>query len=148
MGAAADMKSTRLGTILGTLLVWIVVAIFWYFATRSFHPTRRLALTVTISLVAAYAAAAYLNHLYLIPRFWQRGSWPAYWSTLLATMIAFTAVALTIIRVSYIRLLGPDQDPNGLYIHFGIDFIGMVAHVMMAAIVVWAWQHFWRRNFT
>jgi Co/Zn/Cd efflux system component len=142
------MKSTRLGTILGTAVVWVSVGIFWYFATRSFHPTRRVALTVTISLVAAYAAAVYLNHLYLIPRFWKRGSWPAYWSTLLATMIAFTAVALTIIRVSYIRLLGPDPNPNGLYIHFGIDFLGMVAHVLMAAVLVWAWQHLWRRNIT
>jgi hypothetical protein len=138
------MKSTRLGTILGTAVVWVAVGIFWYFATRSFHPTRRVALTVTISLVAAYAAAVYLNHLYLIPRFWKRGSWPAYWSTLLAAMIAFTAVALTIIRVSYIRLLGPDPNPNGLYIHFGIDFLGMVAHVMAAAAVVLAWKHFRR----
>lgn len=130
----------RIRTILGTLIVWLVVGVIWYFATRNFHLTRRLAEIVTASLVSAYAAAVYINHLVLIPRFWRRRRWPAYWGTLLSVMIALTSVALTVIRVSYIRALGPDPNPNGLYAHFAIDFVGMVVHVFVAAIVVWLWQ--------
>jgi hypothetical protein len=130
----------RIRTILGTLIVWLVVGVFWYLATRSFHSSQRLALTVTASLVAAYAAAVYINHLVLIPRFWRHRRWPAYWGTLLSVMIVLTSVALTVIRVSYIRALGPDPNPNGLYNHFAIDFIGMAVHVFVAAIVVWLWH--------
>jgi hypothetical protein len=127
----------RIRTILGTLIVWFAVGVFWYFATRNFHLTQRLAVIVTASLVSAYAAAVYINHLVLIPRFWRHRRWPAYWGTLLSVMIVLTSVALTVIRVSHIRALGPDPNPNGLYNHFAIDFMGMVAHVFVAAIVVW-----------
>ena len=63
-------------------------------------------------------------------------------------MIALTAMAVTIIRVSYIRSLGPDPDPNGLYVHFAIDFAGMVGHVLMAAGVVWVWHRFFATEST
>jgi hypothetical protein len=39
-------------------------------------------------------------------------------------------------------LLGPDPDPNGLYIHYGIDFLGMVIHVFGAAGIVLLYNHF------
>ena len=58
---------------------------------------------------------------------------------LLVTMAVFTGVALAVIRVSYSKLEGPDPDPNGLYIHYGIDFFGMVVHLLGAAGVVWAY---------
>ena len=59
--------------ILGTLVVWVIVGIVLVLRDAKFPSDMRLALTVTISLVAAYATAVYLNHLSLIPRFWQRG---------------------------------------------------------------------------
>ena len=83
-----------------------------------------------------------------IPHFWKRHTLACLLGLAVRRMMAFTTVAVTVIRVSYIRLLGPDPNPNGLYIHFGIDFIGMVAHVLMAACVVWFWRHLLRRNFT
>lgn len=53
-------------------------------------------------------------------------------------MIALTAVALLIIRVSYLQLWGPDADPLGAYKHFVIDLFGMAVHVGVAYAVVWA----------
>ncbi|HEX4413979.1 MAG TPA: hypothetical protein VH107_10160 [Lacipirellulaceae bacterium] len=125
-----------------TLVVWVLVGILWYFATLHFHPTARLARTVAISLVVAYASTVYLNHLVFIPRFWRAKRWPAYWGSLLTTMVALTTFAVTTIRVSYIRTLGPDPNPNGLYVHFAIDFTGMIAHVLVAACIVWMWHRF------
>ncbi len=135
-------KSSRVQFFLGTLVVWVLVGLFWYFTTLHFHPTARLARTVAISLTAAYATAVYLNHLVFIPQFWRTKRWPAYWGSLLTTMMALTTIAVTVIRVSYIRSLGPDPNPNGLYIHYGIDFAGMVAHVLVVACVVWVWRRF------
>jgi len=36
----------------------------------------------------------------------------------------FTGLALTVIRLSYFKALGPDPDPNGVYRHCAIDFTG------------------------
>lgn len=118
----------------------MLVGVFWYFTTLHFHPHARIA--VTIALTFAYATAVYLNHLVFIPHYWRAHRWPAYWGSLLMTMIALTTIAVTIIRVIYIRALGPDPNPNGLYVHFAIDFAGMVGHVLAAACVVWLWRRF------
>jgi Co/Zn/Cd efflux system component len=131
--------------LLGTLVVWLLVGLFWYFTTLHYHPYARLARTVTVSLVIAYATTVYLNHLLFIPRFWRANRWPAYWGSLLATMVGLTMIAVAIIRVSHIRSLGPDPNPNGLYVHFAIDFAGMVGHVFAAAGVVWLWHRFIQR---
>lgn len=50
-------------------------------------------------------------------------------------MAALTAAALTLIRVSYSRALGPDPEPNGLFKHYAIDFFGMAVHVAAAAAI-------------
>lgn len=115
---------------------WVVVGLFWYFTTRNFHPTTVLAVIVTGSLVMAYALAAYLNHLVLIPDYWRRGRWAMYAASLLATMTILTALALLVIRYSYFYLWGPDDDPNGAYKHFAIDWLGMAVHLLAAAVVV------------
>lgn len=107
---------------------WVVVAIGWFYLTRSFHPTTALAIIVTASLMLAYALAAYANELWLIPKYWRRNR-IAYWLGLLAIMALFTAAALTVIRVSYFQTLGPDPDPNGTLKHYAIDFFGMTFHV-------------------
>jgi ABC-type antimicrobial peptide transport system permease subunit len=46
---------------------------FWLLATRRSHPSLTLAVIVTTALVAAYATAAYVNHLALVPRLWRAG---------------------------------------------------------------------------
>ena len=50
-------------------------------------------------------------------------------------MVIFTGLALTVIRISYFKTLGPDPDPNGVYVHFAIDFTGMVVHLAAAASI-------------
>ncbi len=115
---------------------WFVVWLLWLFLTRSFHPTFLLAIVVTTSLVLAYAAAAYSNHLLLIPRFWMRGERWMYVLSLSMVMAILTALALAVIRISYAVTFGPDIDPLGLYKHYAIDFFGMVVHVAAAGLVV------------
>jgi hypothetical protein len=109
---------------------------FWLFVTRNSHPSFALALIVTTSLVSAYAAAAYLNHVVLIPRFLRCGMPFRYLARLAAFMFVLTGVALAVIRLSYFSLWGPDADPNGLYKHFAIDLFGMAVHLVAAAAVV------------
>jgi hypothetical protein len=137
---------SRVRLFMGTLVVWLLVGLFWYFTTLRFHPHAHLARTVTISLVVAYATTVYVNHLLFIPRFWRANRWAAYWGSLLMTMVGLTMIAVAIIRVSYIHSLGPDPNPNGLYIHFAIDFAGMVGHVLAAAGIVWLWRHVIQRS--
>jgi hypothetical protein len=128
---------TRSQGIRWSLVAWLAVGIFWLLVTRAFHPTWVLAVIVTSSLVCAYAAASYINHLALVPKYFSAGRYGMYAAAVLATMALLTALALTIIRISYFEALGPDPDPNGLYIHFAIDFTGMLVHVAAAASVVW-----------
>ena len=121
-------------------LVWVAVGLFWFFTTRDFHPTTELAVIVTTALVAAFAVAVDVNHLVLVARYWRTQRYGAYAALLLATMAAVTAVALTVIRVSYFHLHGPDADPNGMCKHFAIDLFGTAVHVAAAAVAVWIWK--------
>lgn len=123
-------------TIIASVLAWVVVWTFWLFTTRSHHPSWPLAFIVTTSLVLAFAAATYIHHGYLLPKLARDKSYVAYGISLLAVMMTLTAVALTIIRISYLRLHGPDADPYGAYKHFAIDLFGMVVHVAVAYVVV------------
>jgi hypothetical protein len=103
---------------------------------RRSQPSLRLAVIVTTVLVAAYAAAAYVNHLALIPRLWRPGYQGGYVAWLTVVMLALTAAALTVIRIAYLRLAGPDPDPHGIYKHFVIDLCGMGLHLVAVALVV------------
>ena len=127
-------------------LAWVAVGLFWFFATRDFHPTTELAVIVTASLVAAFAAAANVNHLVLIPRYWRCGRYFAYSALLLATMCVVTAAALAVIRLAYFKLHGLDADPYGAYKHFAIDLFGTAVHVAAAAGVAWAWSRYCSRR--
>jgi hypothetical protein len=118
------------------LVAWLAVGVFWLIATRSFHPTWTLAIVTTGALVASYAAASYVNQLVLVPSYWHTGRYGSYAASLVAIMAFLTAVALAVIRTCYIMALGPDPDPNGLYVHYGIDFAGMVVHLLAAVGVV------------
>src|SRR5262245_19053350 len=125
-----------------SVIAWLLAWAFWLAVTHAYHPTFALALIVTTSLIVVYAAAAYANHLVLIPKFWRAQRRVAYVAALLATMALLNAAALTIIRISYYNAVGPDADPNGTYIHYGIDFFGMSVHLAAAAIVVALWRKF------
>jgi hypothetical protein len=123
-----------------SLATWVAVGVFWFVVTRSFHPRLSLAVIVTTSLLVAYASAAYVNFLMLVPRFWATRRYGRYAATLLGTMALFTAAALAIIRTTYFQTLGPDPDPYGLYRHYAIDLFGMSVHMVAAAGVVWAFH--------
>lgn len=120
-----------------SLVVWVGVWDFWFAVTQDFHPTRTLAMIVMTCLVVAYAAAGYVNHLVLVPRFWTSGRRMRYLCWLAATMGVLTAGALAVIRFSYTELWGPDADPNGANKHFAMDLFGMAVHLGVAALVVW-----------
>ncbi|WP_162670236.1 hypothetical protein [Gemmata massiliana] len=120
--------------------MWVIVGLFWYVTTRDFHPTTELAIIVTASLVVAFTVAVDVNHLVLIPRYWRSRRYRTYAAFLFGTMAALTAIALTVVRVSYFRLHGPDADPYGMYKHFVIDLFGVGVHVAVAAAIVWMWR--------
>src|SRR5262245_34443769 len=103
------------GWIAPSLWAWGGVWAFWLAATRRSHPSLTLAVIVTTALVMAYAAAAYVNHLALIPRLWRPGYRGAYVAWLIVVMVTLTASALVVIRVAYLGLMGPDPDPHGVY---------------------------------
>ena len=117
-------------------MAWLGLWSFWLWTTHGFHPTFSLAIVVTSALILAYAAAAYLNHLILIPRYWRTGLPGRYVVWLTATMLLLTSAALAVIRLTYHLSMGPDADPYGAYKHFVIDFIGMAVHLAVAAWVV------------
>lgn len=121
-----------------SVVAWGGVWAFWLAATRRFHPSLTLAILVTTALVAAYAAAAYVNHLALIPRLWRPGDRVGYLAWLTVVMATLTASALVVIRIAYLMLMGPDSDPHGVYKHFAIDLGGMAAHLAAAMAVVGA----------
>ncbi|HPH64158.1 MAG TPA: hypothetical protein PLF40_00360 [Kofleriaceae bacterium] len=123
------------GWLLASLLLWVAIGIGWLRLTRGFHATDQLAAIATASLVTAYAAAAYLNHLVLIPRYWRTGQHKRYALTLLAAMLTLTAIALAVLRTFYIRAIGPAA-VNRLEVDFALDFFGMLVHVSAAALVV------------
>ena len=110
---------------------------FWFFATRGFHPTRALAVVVTVSLVTAYAVASYVNHLVLIPTYWRTGRYARYVTWLAIMMALLTAAGFAVLRTSYIVAMGPDRDPYGLYKNYAIDLFGMAVHLLIAAGIVW-----------
>ena len=121
-----------------SLGAWCGVWAFWLLATRRSHPSLTLAVIVTTALVAAYATAAYINHLALIPRLWRPGHRAGYVALLAVVMVGLTASALVIIRTAYHGLAGPDPDPNGVYKHFAIDLCGMAVHLAAVMAVVGA----------
>ncbi|MFO1064865.1 MAG: hypothetical protein U0892_13450 [Pirellulales bacterium] len=116
---------------------WFAVWTIWLYLTASFHPTFSLALIVTTSLIAAYAAAVACNHWLLLPRLSANGNAIQYALSLAITMAGLTATALTVIRISYLLHVGPDADPYGVYKHYLIDLFGMAVHVAVAAIIIW-----------
>jgi hypothetical protein len=123
-----------------SVLAWIGVWLFWLVTTRGFHPTFTLAVIVTTSLIGVYAAAAYANHLILIPRFWRTGHPGRYTACLVVMLLLLTAAALAVIRASYTALWGLDPDKDGVYKHFAIDLFGMAVHLVAAAGIVWAFR--------
>ncbi|MBK6941550.1 MAG: hypothetical protein IPH13_15330 [Planctomycetes bacterium] len=127
---------TQFRRIGASLVAWVAVWAFWLIVTRDFHPLFSLAVVVTTSLVVAYAAAAYVNHLVLIPRLNGTGRRWSYAISLAMTMAVLTAAALAVIRVTYAEWWGPDPDPNGVFKHYAIDLFGMAVHVLLAAGVV------------
>ena len=131
-----ESKMSRAPVFGWSLLAWVGVGLFWFVTTRGFHPSRTLAIVVTVSLVTAYAIASYVNHLVLIPLYWRTGHYFRYVTWLIASMVLLTAAAFSVLRTWYIASLGPGRDPGGLYVNYAIDLIGMAVHLMLAAFLV------------
>ena len=144
--ADKDGRSGQLGThlwkglsvikLLLSLVTWAVVGLFWLVATRNFHPTWPLAIVATGSLVTVYAAASYVNHLVLVPRYLRPASSGKYALSLAVVMVGFTALGIAVLRTYYVSVVGLGN-VNSLKLDFALDFFGMVVHVSLAAVLVW-----------
>jgi hypothetical protein len=121
-----------------SLFARLEVAVFWLVATRGYHPSWSRACIVTASLITAYAAAAYINHLVLLPRFRHRRA--LYGMLLLLTVISLTAAALGVILLVFFLLFGLSFDLPTISHNYQIDLFGMVVHVVAAAVVVWLYR--------
>ena len=126
------ISSTRL---ILSLLAWLIVGLFWLLTTREYHPSWRLALVATGSLVVAYAAASYVNHLVLVSRYLQRGYRSRYAVTLLSVMVGLTLLAMAVLKTIYFQAMGVDL-MNSFWVDFGLDLFGMIVHVIGAAVIV------------
>lgn len=116
------------------ILLWTCIAAAWTAATRHFHPTLAVASCVTASLIASYAAAAWINESRLLPQARQTKHARRYWLQLIAAMFILTALALTAIHIIY-HVLGPF--PTGpIPQHFALDFFGMAVHIAGARAAV------------
>lgn len=127
---------TRPQAIGWSVIAWAAVWAFWLATTRAFHANWPLAIIATTALIGAYAAAAYVNQLVLVPRFLRRGRLIEYTGWLMFIMLLLSALALGVIRMFYVQILGPFP-VKPWYIDYGLDFTGMIVHVSSAALVVW-----------
>lgn len=115
---------------------WIGLWCFWGVISRNNHPTLLLNGVATALLLVAFAAAVYFNWLILVPRYWRRKQFLAYWVCLLLAMNVLTAVVVVLIQQAYDVLWGPDPRRFGFRVNYGLDFIGMSVHLLAAAAVV------------
>jgi hypothetical protein len=126
---------SRTQAIMWSVVAWVAVWAFWLATTRSYHSTGPLAVIATTALVGAYAAAAYVNHLVLVPRLLRNGYYLRYATWLIGIMMLFTAAALAVLRLFYVKILGPFP-VRPWYEDYAIDLFGMVVHLLAAAAVV------------
>jgi hypothetical protein len=118
------------------ILIWLVLYAFWLVFSLDYHPTLLIDIIVTTLLSAAYASAIYLNHLVLIPRLFRPRNYLGYFSSLIGVMALLTFIVLFAIRATYFSLWDPNLIGDYWW-HYGIDFFGMIVHVLAAALLVW-----------
>ena len=119
------------------LLGWITLASLAMVLVRAHHPTLLINALATSLLFASFAAAVYINHLLLIPRLLNEDRRAAYVLALLLTMVGVTLAAVFSIQFVYDFLWGPDPLRYGFWFNFASDFMGMLLHVVGAAVLVW-----------
>lgn len=115
------------------MIAWTAVAAFWFALTANHHPTRGLAVGVTITLVAASAIAAHLNLGLRARKRRDRTTERRVWAVLVPSVLILTAVALAIIRLLYTEA---GFTPGSVAYHYAIDLAGIVVHVAATAAVV------------
>jgi hypothetical protein len=112
-------------------LLWIPVWLAWSLATRSFHPTWALDLIATGCMVVAFATAVAVHHRMLLPHLWRKRNYVLHVAALALTLAATTGCSLLLIRLFYVKLLGP-YPVNSWSVDFGLDYVGGVVHVAAA----------------
>jgi hypothetical protein len=114
--------------------VWLLVYCAWLSSTRDFHPTWTIAICATAILVAASAAAVYLNALVLRPRF-ARGSRWVYVLSLCAVVLALDLAAVLGIGAVYDWLWRPDPLRFGFWFNLLSDGVIITLHVLVAMLL-------------
>ncbi len=121
----------------GQVIAWISLWCFWVGFSRNNHPTLLIDGVTTLLLLAAFAAAIYFNWLVLVPRCWRSLRFLMYWTCLLLAMTILTAVGVVSIQKAYDFFWRPDPRRFSLWVNYGLDFIGMSAHLLAAAVALW-----------
>ena len=111
--------------------VWLLVYCGWLWSTRNFHPTWTIAACATAILVAASAAAVYLNALVLRPRF-ARGSRWVYVLSLCAVVLALDLAAVLGIGAVYDWLWRPDPLRFGFWFNLLSDGVIINLHLLVS----------------
>lgn len=112
------------------VVVWLAVYWFWLWTTRDFHPTRTIAACATAILVAASAAAVYLNALVLRPRFGGR-LW-VYVISVCAAVLALDLAAVLGIGAVYDWLWRPDPRRFGFWFNMLSDGVIINLHLLVS----------------
>ncbi|MDG3007969.1 hypothetical protein [Paludisphaera mucosa] len=120
----------------GTAFGWLALWGFWVGLSRHNHPNLKLNLIASALLVMTFAAAAYANHLVLIPRYWRRSRFLAYAASLLMVMGLLALACTLAIHLVYDLLWGPDPARFGFGTNLVMEFILVATHVVLIAAVV------------
>ena len=124
---------------------WVALWIFFTIATRMFHPTSLIAVSVTGCLELAAAGAFYLNEFWLVPRFLVVNRFFGYAAALFVAVLGITVAVVFLIQLLYDILWMPDPRRLTLKTNIETDFAWISVHVLLGAGVFRLWKHWARR---
>jgi|ERR1044071_2980058 hypothetical protein len=128
------------------IAIWSGVFIFWLLTTRNHHPTLTIAILATAVLVAAFALAVYVNHLFLLPRFARHRLWLQYALSLVITVAVLDLAAVLLIQFIYDRLWGPDPLRYGFWFNVASEGVLIIIHLAAAMGLLWLAKYLRRRS--
>jgi hypothetical protein len=124
-------------TILVQALAWVALWGFWVVVSRHNHPSLVLNAVASALLVATFAGTVHLNQLRLIPRLWDARRFTVYGGALLLAMGGLALACTAAIHIVYDLLWGPDPARFGFWTNFGMEFVLIAIHVLVASASIW-----------
>jgi hypothetical protein len=118
------------------LSIWLAVLGVWVIVSRDHHPTLLIDVLATSVLVAASAAAVYVNSVVLWPRGLRRRTKWRYILELIGVVLALDVIAVMLIQVLYDKLWGPDPSRYGIARNLIYEAIFITFHLVLATGVL------------